>query len=107
MSASLFAKGKDQGFLHLEEIRAAFPNAEDIALHHQGGSTGYAGRDARVTDQTPGVVQPDQAFAWNPSITGTKVEDTVVAGDGGVEVLTADPQWPVDEETGLAGMLVR
>ena len=29
MSASLFAKGKDQGFLHLEEIRAAFPNAED------------------------------------------------------------------------------
>ena len=28
MSASLFAKGKDQGFLHSEEIIAAFPNAE-------------------------------------------------------------------------------
>ena len=86
---------------------AAEGYAEDIALHHQGGSNGYAGRDARVTNQTPGVVQPDQAFAWNPSITGTKVEDTVVVGDGGAEVLTADPRWPVDEETGLAGMLVR
>jgi Xaa-Pro aminopeptidase len=80
---------------------------DEPALHHQGGSTGYAGRDARVTDQTDGVVQPGQAFAWNPSITGTKAEDTILVGAGGNEILTADPGWPLDEETALPRILVR
>ena len=86
---------------------AAEGYADDIGLHHQGGSTGYAGRDARVTDETPGAVQPDQAFAWNPSITGSKVEDTILVRDDGHEVLTADPAWPLDGETGQPLILVR
>ncbi|MGR0321235.1 hypothetical protein [Agromyces sp. ZXT2-3] len=40
------------------------------------------------------VVQPGQAFAWNPTAPGAKVEDTVLVGPGGVEVLTVDPRWP-------------
>ena len=46
-------------------------------LHHQGGSIGYTGRDYRVNFQTPDLVQINQAFTWNPSITGTKSEDTI------------------------------
>ncbi|RHY49727.1 hypothetical protein DYB38_009600 [Aphanomyces astaci] len=41
-------------------------------------------------------IAPNQAFAWNPSIAGTKSEDTVllVEGGGRIEVLTADGDWP-------------
>lgn len=81
--------------------------ADEVALHHQGGSTGYAGRDARVTDRTPGSVRPTQAFAWNPSITGVKSEDTIIAHADGAEIVTADPAWPLDDVTGLPRILVR
>lgn len=68
--------------------------------HHQGGSTGYTGRDQRVTPTTAGTVQPDQAYAWNPSLPGVKSEDTVVVGNAGPEVLTIDPDWPVYPDSG-------
>ena len=43
---------------------------------------------------TVDVVQAGQAFAWNPTAPGAKVEDTVVMHDSGIEVLTVDPRWP-------------
>lgn len=62
--------------------------------HHQGGAAGYAGRDPRATPGLGALVQPMQAFAWNPSAPGAKVEDTVLVGPDGIEVLTVDPRWP-------------
>ncbi|MGN8027449.1 M24 family metallopeptidase [Microbacterium sp. 22242] len=62
--------------------------------HHQGGPTGYAGRDPRATAATTDVVQENHAFAWNPTAPGVKAEDTVLATSGGIEVLTVDPRWP-------------
>lgn len=35
-----------------------------------------------------------QVFAWNPSAHGTKVEDTILLTEHGVNALTADPRWP-------------
>lgn len=46
--------------------------------HHQGGPTGYAPRDFIVTPGEARTVLPYQAVAWNPSITGTKSEDTCI-----------------------------
>jgi hypothetical protein len=40
------------------------------------------------------TVRPLQAFAWNPSVTGAKVEETCVASVEGVEVITTSPDWP-------------
>ena len=62
--------------------------------HHQGGPTGYAGRDLRATPDGPGEVLPGQAFAWNPSTAGTKSEDTVLVTEDGIEVLSPTPDLP-------------
>jgi len=70
---------------------------EEWRLHHQGGATGYAPRDYKGTMACPETVLENQAFAWNPSIAGTKVEDTIVARADQTEVLSVDEQWPTLE----------
>ncbi len=63
-------------------------------LHHQGGSIGYTGRDYRVNFETPDIIQENQAFTWNPSITGTKSEDTILATSEGPEPITKPVIYP-------------
>ena len=63
-------------------------------LHHQGGATGYRSRDWLAHPRSTEQVQERQAFAWNPSITGTKVEETIIAFADGIKVITATPGWP-------------
>jgi antitoxin VapB len=36
-----------------------------------------------------------QAFAWNPSITGTKSEDTMILSSTGAESITTTGDWPM------------
>lgn len=70
---------------------------DEWLLHHQGGATGYTAREYRGKPGSGEIVQANQAFAWNPSITGTKSEDTIIAAlPGGVpEILTAhSSRWP-------------
>lgn len=70
-----------------------FPGEE--RLHHQGGATGYGEREWVATPSGTEAVVNNQAFAWNPSIRGGKVEDTVIFRDGMIENLTATPELPV------------
>jgi len=67
---------------------------DEWKLHHQGGSIGYTGRDYRTNFQTNEVVQENQAFTWNPSLTGTKSEDTIVAKKNGPEMITKPILYP-------------
>jgi Xaa-Pro aminopeptidase len=62
--------------------------------HHQGGLTGYAPREVFATPESEEVVSVGQAYAWNPSIVGTKSEDTILVGETENEILTAIPRWP-------------
>ncbi len=64
-------------------------------LHHQGGPCGYEGRDFIVSPATKGKIAENQPFAWNPSITGTKSEDTILATPDGPEIITAAQKWPM------------
>jgi Xaa-Pro aminopeptidase len=63
-------------------------------LHHQGGASGYRTREWIAHPACTERVQLNQAFAWNPSITGTKVEESCIAFADGVEIVTASPDWP-------------
>jgi antitoxin VapB len=88
-----------------------FPGEEEF--HHQGGATGYGEREWVATPAGTEVVVNSQAFAWNPSIRGGKVEDTVVSHDGKIETLTETPELPLVETEfngtvyPSAGVLVR
>ncbi|HKG56371.1 MAG TPA: M24 family metallopeptidase [Candidatus Limnocylindrales bacterium] len=67
--------------------RAGFPN--EWQLHHQGGTIAYRGRERVATPADPTRIEAGMAFAWNPSITGAKVEETFILGeDGRREVVT-------------------
>ena len=67
---------------------------QEWELHHQGGLTGYAGREIFGTPDSEHRLQHNQVLTWNPSITGTKSEDTVLLTAGGPEVLTRTGEWP-------------
>lgn len=56
----------------------AYGYADEIYKHHQGGACGYKTRDWVAHPKSAEIVQENQAFAWNPTITGTKVEETFI-----------------------------
>jgi Xaa-Pro dipeptidase len=68
---------------------------EEWKLHHQGGSIGYTGRDCRVNFETPDIIRENQGFTWNPSIRGTKSEDTILATASGPEMITKPVLYPM------------
>ncbi len=72
--------------------KTGFP--EEWKFHHQGGPIGYTGRDYRTNFQTTDTVQENQAFTWNPSITGTKSEDTILATSTGPKMITKPILYP-------------
>lgn len=82
-------------FQVLQKSYADNGHPDQWKLHHQGGPTGYANREAVATPESTVAVRANQAFAWNPSIVGIKSEDTVLCTDEGVEVLTShSEEWP-------------
>ena len=86
--------------------QAGFPGEEQ--LHHQGGACGYLEREWVALPGGAQTVREPEAFAWNPSCRGGKVEDTTLATgekiDGTIEVLTRTPTLP-EVTTEAAGSL--
>ncbi len=84
-------------FRQAVDTYAATGFAEEWRLHHQGGGTGYGSRTYKGSLESPEVVLENQAFAWNPSISGTKSEDTIIAHAEGQEWLSTSSEWPMIE----------
>lgn len=70
---------------------AGYP--DEWQLHHQGGLAGYEPREAFATPTAPQPVAVGQAYAWNPSITGVKSEDTILVGESENEIITEIEGW--------------
>ena len=68
---------------------AGFP--DEWRLHHQGGMAGYASREIIASPETREEIKAGQVFAWNPSITGAKAEETFVLTENGPEVISSGP----------------
>jgi hypothetical protein len=70
--------------------------------HHQGGLTGYGGREVFGMPHEPTRTPPSAAVAWSPSITGgAKSEDTALLTADGPEVATRTPELADVEVQGL------
>ena len=80
---------------------------QEWELHHQGGLTGYAGREIFGTPVSGYRLKHGQVLAWNPSITGAKSEDTVLLTENGPEILTHTGDWPEVEVVLPVGRLHR
>ncbi len=74
---------------------SGFP--DEWKLHHQGGLAGYAPREITATAASTQPVLAGQAYAWNPSISGAKSEDTILVGEQTNEILTEMKGWPTTE----------
>jgi Xaa-Pro dipeptidase len=68
--------------------------------HHQGGPTGYYTRDFVITPDDTRMLVDGSAYAWNPSLPGVKIEDTVLLLNDKLEILTEDQNWPTREVGG-------
>ncbi len=99
VNAKLWAATKlNQTGAELFKVAANAYAAENFAgeenLHHQGGAAGYKTRDWTAHPRSAESVKINQAFAWNPSITGTKCEETIIVRENEIELLTATPNFP-------------
>ncbi|HEY9075954.1 MAG TPA: M24 family metallopeptidase [Anaerolineaceae bacterium] len=81
----------------IEQAQAAYAQsgfANEWRLHHQGGAAGYESREFLGKPGSTDPVYEGQVYAWNPSITGVKSEDTLLVGEISNENLTATPLLP-------------
>ena len=95
-----------------EKAYAAGGFYDDWKEHHQGGTTGYAGREVFAQPGTEYALEAGMAVAWNPTVPGAKSEDTFLITEDGLEWLTRSPEspWPLappDDATARVGILER
>ncbi len=82
-------------FADAQAAYAAAGFQDEWRLHHQGGPAGYEPREWLATPGSQDKVLLRQAYAWNPSITGVKSEDTLLVGEQDNEVITTIAGWPM------------
>jgi antitoxin VapB len=88
-------KKLNQVFQAAKEAYAEVGYADEWHLHHQGGPAGFDPREFIATDIVDIPVGTGQVYAWNPSITGCKSEDTILIGEDGNEILSTIEDWPM------------
>jgi len=67
---------------------------DEWKLHHQGGAIDYDIRNYICTSESQDIVQKNQAFCWNPSISGTKSEDAFLVKEDGFVFITKPMIFP-------------
>ena len=86
---------------------------EEWRHHYQGGPIGYGPREFDVAPSskpnafTSYRVAEHHACAWNPTVQGTKSEDTFLVGQEGPEIITSSDTWPTLDIPLTEGILRR
>jgi len=83
--------------LIVQKAYASVGYPEEWQNHHQGGVTGYETREFLALPGAKTQIEIGQAIAWNPSIVGAKMEDTILVQKDQNEILTRTPNLPVVE----------
>jgi Xaa-Pro aminopeptidase len=68
---------------------------DEWKLHHQGGAIDYDIRNYICTSESKDIVHKNQAFCWNPSISGTKSEDAFIGQEDGFVFITRPVKFPI------------
>ncbi|THE65909.1 M24 family metallopeptidase [Salinadaptatus halalkaliphilus] len=92
-------------FAAIQDAYDAVGHAGEWQHHHQGGAAGFAGREWIANPGHDAPVCEPMAYAWNPTVSGAKSEDTVLVTADDLEVLTATDRWPTSTVTALDGDL--
>ncbi|MCL2123985.1 MAG: M24 family metallopeptidase, partial [Desulfovibrionaceae bacterium] len=90
------AAGTNLGDVFLK-IRMAYRRAgmdQEWEKHHQGGLTGYLPREIRIDSGTKREIRQEEAYAFNLTCPGAKVEETVLLTGEGLEIMTGCVDWP-------------
>lgn len=79
--------------------------ADEWRFHHQGGVAGYRSREMKAEPQSTFAIAEHQLLAWNPTIRGVKVEDTVLVHKSSrLQWLTRTPDTPTIEVSTANGV---
>lgn len=70
---------------------------KEWTFHHQGGLTGFNTRETKAMPAENHCVRLYEAYAWNPSCQGVKVENTTLVTPDGIEFLTHTGNYPYIE----------
>ncbi|QKY17660.1 M24 family metallopeptidase [Halorubrum sp. CBA1229] len=81
----------------IREAYDAVGFADEWREHHQGGAAGFAGREWFAAPGGDEPVRRPMGYAWNPTVRGTKSEDTHLVAPDFTETLTKTGQWPTHE----------
>lgn len=82
-------------FADLQRFYAEAGEADQWQNHHQGGLAGYAPRERIATPGDTTVVEAGMVVAWNPSIVGSKSEDTALILNDGFDIVSqSSVSWP-------------
>lgn len=86
-------------FEEIKKAYAAVDRPHEWFLHHQGGLAGYNAREIVANEDTDYTLKVGNVVAWNPTITGTKSEDTYLVGERGFECFSypETSRWPAVE----------
>lgn len=83
-----------QVFTSAQQAYAGVGYVDEWKNHHQGGPAGYEPRECLATPGSKETILAGQVYAWNPSITGCKSEDSVLISQDGFEILSSIMGWP-------------
>lgn len=75
---------------------------DEYLNHHQGGAIGFESREWILRPNSDETILSSQMLSWNPTIAGTKSEETcIIRDDGNPCILTITGKWPTVEYNGL------